>query len=535
MLQSDIQYSTQGPPGAASCCPDPRRCVRHMKDAETMVLPRLGSAEVGVEDPWGEGHGGEPDGPAIDSQRWRIAAWLVPALLMGALGVVRAGTPGLRTEELATWDRAASSWRDNWSMLGSGDVTGTPYHLLMRAWAALFGSSDLALRAPSILAMTAAAALVGALAARLFAPGTGVLAGVVFALLPASARYAQEAQPYALTLLAAVLATSLLVPAIDRPRFWRFAGYAGAVVLLGLCNVVALLLLVGHGWAVFAFRRAVAVRWLVTACVGALPAVALLRLATQHGGQFAQVSRPSLTVLAATPRELFGVTALGAVLLTLALFSLPLRRSAAIYTAWAVVPPLALLLVAQAAPVWLPQCLLFTLPAWATLGAAALGRAGARWSVGVLAAIALIGWPAQLALREPDGHRQATRQLAEIIEPRLQPGDGVVFSSADAGGGRAGRALMAHYLSADRRPRDVLAAGPQRVGGPLPVPECADVAGCLRGVRRLWVVRLGEQPDPVRGVGDAKERLLRTRYQVAQVWRPTGLTLALLVDERTEL
>jgi mannosyltransferase len=506
-----------------------------MKDAETMVLPRLGPAEVSVEDPWGEDHGGAPGRPATDTPQWRVAAWLVPALLMGALSVVRAGAPGLRTEELATWGRTASSWRDNWSMLRGGDVTVAPYHLLMRAWAAVFGTSDLALRVPSILAMTAAAALVGALAARLFAPGTGVLAGVVFALLPTSTRYAQEAQPYALTLLAAVLATSLLVAPIDRPTFWRFAGYTGAVVVLGLCNVVALLLLVGHGWAVLAFRRTVALRWLVAASVGALPVAALLWFTTRHGAQLAPASDPSLTVLAATPRELFGVTALGAVLLTLALFSLPLRHSAAIYTAWAVVPPLVLLLVAQATPIWLPQCLLFTLPAWATLGAAALARARARWSVGVLAALALIGAPVQVALREPDGHQQATRQLAEIIGLRLQPGDGVVYSSSDSGGGWVGRNVVAHYLPADRRPKDVLATGPHRVDGPLPVPECADVARCLRGARRLWVVRLGEQPDPVRAIGGAKEQLLRTRYQVAQVWRPTGLTLALLVDERTDL
>ncbi|WP_319458386.1 glycosyltransferase family 39 protein [Micromonospora sp. RTP1Z1] len=506
-----------------------------MMDAETMVLPRLGPAEIGVEDPWGEEHGAVPGRPATDTARWRVAAWLVPALLMGALSVVRAGVPGLRTEELATWGRAASSWRDNWSMLRGGDVTATPYHLLMRAWADVFGTSDLALRAPSLLAMTAAAAFVGALAARMFAPGTGVLAGLIFALLPTSTRYAQEAQPYALTLLAAVLATSLLVAAIDRPTFWRFAGYGGAVVVLGLCNVVALLLLVGHGWAVFAFRRHGAVRWLVAALMGALPAAALLWLTTAHGGRIAQASHPSLKVLAATPGELFGVAALGAVLLTLALFSLPLRHSAALYTAWAVVPPLVLLLIAQAAPIWLPQGLLFTLPAWATLGAVALARTGARWSAAVLAAVALFAAPAQLAVREPDGHRQATRQLAEIIEPRLQPGDGVVYGSTDAGGGWVGRNVVAHYLPADRRPRDVLAAGPQRVDGRLPVAECADVARCLQGARRLWVIRLGERTDPVHGIGGAKEGLLRTRYRVAQVWQPTGLTLALLVNERTDL
>ncbi|MFC4149501.1 glycosyltransferase family 39 protein [Micromonospora mangrovi] len=504
-----------------------------MMDAETMVLPRLGVAELRVEDPWGEDHGAVPARPVADSRWWRPAPWLLPALLMGALGLLGAGRPGLRAEELTTWERAASSWPDAWSALRGEDVTVAPYHLLVRAWAAAFGSSDLALRGPSILAMTVAAALVGALAARMFTPRTGVVAGLLFALLPTSTRYAQEAQPYAVTLLLAVLATSLLVPAVERPGFRRFAAYGAAVAVLGLGNVVVgALLLAAHGWIVCAFRRRVAVRWLIAASVGALPAAALVRFASQHGAPIALAARPSLAALAATPGELFGVAALGGVLLALALFSLPLRRTAALHTAGALVPPLVLLLVAQVAPVWRPQWLLVTLPAWATLGAVALARTRVPWSAGVLAAVALIGAPVQVAVREPDGHQQATRQLAEIIGERLRPGDGVVYASTSVPGGRT---ALARYLPADHRPVDVLANGAPTGDRHRATPGCTDAARCLWGVRRLWVIGPGTRPDPVDAVGGSAERLLRTRYEVSQVWRPTGFTLALLVDERTDL
>ncbi|MGY0005403.1 glycosyltransferase family 39 protein [Micromonospora sp. I033] len=488
-----------------------------MMDADTMVLPRLGPGEIRVEDPWGEertvGARGRAHRPAADTSRWRLAAWLLPALLTGALGVVGVGTPGLRLAELATWRAATSPWPDG---LPGGDVTLVPYHLLMRAWAAAFGASDLALRVPSLLAVAAAAALVGALAARMFAPGTGVLAGVIFALLPSVTRYGQEAQPYALALFAAVLATWFLLPALDRPSLRRLAPYAGAVVLLGLCHAVALLLLVGHGWVVLAFRRGAAGRWLAAAFLGLLPTAALLWSGVRAGGQIAPAARPDLSALAATPGELFGVAALGAVLLGLALFSLPLRHAAAVCTAWAVVPPLGLLLLAQVAQVWSPAALLFTLPAWATLAAAALSRVRAGWWVVALAALALAGVPAQAAARAPDGHGQAPHEVAEIIGARRLAGDGVVYGDADA------RNLVARYLPADRRPTDVLAAAPPH-----------GCAGCLSGVRRVWVIRPGESRDPVPPFGDATERLLRTGYQVAQVWHPTGFTLALLVDERT--
>ncbi|MEE3921509.1 hypothetical protein V2I01_34435 [Micromonospora sp. BRA006-A] len=116
--------------------------------------------------------------------------------------------------------------------------------------------------------MIGAAALVGALAARIATLAAGLAAGAILAVLPTSIRYAQEAQPYALAVFAAVLATWLLVPALDRPAPRRLVPYAGAVLLLGLCQPVALLLLAGHGWTVLAFRRRVAVRWLAAVLLG---------------------------------------------------------------------------------------------------------------------------------------------------------------------------------------------------------------------------------------------------------------------------
>ncbi|WP_199737053.1 MULTISPECIES: glycosyltransferase family 39 protein [Micromonospora] len=494
-----------------------------MNDADTMVLPRLGPVGGGPEDPWDEDLPAEPRGERcrpVAGTPW-IAAWLVPALVMGVLGAVRAGVPGLGTEELATWRAATASWRENWSALGSAGGTGTPYHLLMRAWAEAFGSSDLALRVPSVLAMIAAAALVGAAAARAFTPGTGLLAGLIFALLPASTRYAQEAQPYALAVLGAALATWLLLPTLDRPTRWRLAAYAGAVAVLGLCHVAALPLLAGHGWAAYAFRRPSAARWLAAASVGALPAATLLWLVLRDGGRIAPAGRPDLTALAATPAALFGVAALAGVLFVLALFSLPLRYPAAVFTAGAAVPPVVLLLVAQATPLWSPQALLVTLPAWATLAAVALSRVRTRWSVGVLAVIALIGAPAQAAVRAPDGHGPATRQLARIVEDRWEPGDRLVY---DAGSGPDVRSVLARYLRADRRPADVTAATvPPTATGCVDVPHC----------RRLWVVRPGERADPLPPTDGPTGRMLRVGYRVAQVWRPTGFTLALLVDDRT--
>ncbi|MET8088227.1 glycosyltransferase family 39 protein [Micromonospora sp. NPDC005237] len=384
-----------------------------MKDADTIVLPRLASTEVDVEDPWGEDHAIVTQA-TTDTGRWRVTAWLVPALLTVALCLLRAGVatpPGGGTPGLA----------------------GSP---LLRWWAEVLGASGPAIRVVSTVAVTAAAALVGLLAARLFTPRVGLLAGVIFALLPTSTRYAQEIQPYALTVFAAVLATLLLVRAVDRPTVGRFAGYGAAVLLLGLSHGLALLLLAGHGWSMFVFRRGVVGRWSAVAILGALPAAVALGLPSGVvGGGIARGSEPTLDVLAATPRNLFGVTALGVVLAGLALFSLPLRRSAALYTAWAVVPPLGLLLVAQATPVWVPEVLLFTLPAWATLGAVALARVRARWCAVALVAIAVLGAPAQLARSTPGGRERATGDLTRVVHLWTRPADGATAREAHPAGG----------------------------------------------------------------------------------------------------
>src|SRR5207248_10549481 len=68
--------------------------------------------------------------------------------------------------------------------------------------------------------------------------------GLAFALVPTTSRYAQEARPYAFTILFAILATLVLTWLLDRPGRLSGAAYAGSVALLGAAHLVAVLLLV---------------------------------------------------------------------------------------------------------------------------------------------------------------------------------------------------------------------------------------------------------------------------------------------------
>ncbi|MCZ7435605.1 glycosyltransferase family 39 protein [Micromonospora sp. WMMC241] len=176
--------------------------------------------------------------------------WAVPGLLTLAVTLVGIGHAQLWRDELATWSAATRPLPDLLRLTRTIDAATGPYYLLMHAWTALAGTSPTALRLPSALAMAGAAALTARLGARLAGDRAGLLAGLLFSVLPATSRYGQEARPYALATLLAVLATLLLVDALHRPTWRRWAGYAVAVAALGLLHLIALTLLAAHAVAV---------------------------------------------------------------------------------------------------------------------------------------------------------------------------------------------------------------------------------------------------------------------------------------------
>lgn len=184
--------------------------------------------------------------PASVRARSGPVVWVVPGLLTLVVTLAGIGHAQPWRDELATWSAATRPVPDLIRMTRTIDAATGPYYLLMHGWTALAGTSPTALRLPSALAMAVAAALTARLGAVLAGRRAGLLAGLLFAVLPVTSRYGQEARPYALATLLAVLATLLLVEALRRPGRWRWAGYAAAVAALGLLHLLALTLLAAH-------------------------------------------------------------------------------------------------------------------------------------------------------------------------------------------------------------------------------------------------------------------------------------------------
>ena len=460
-------------------------------------------------------------------RRW--AHWVIPAVLTGLLAAIGLARPGLWTDELATWGISRTPWHEFWPVLRYVDAVLAPYYVVMHLWVDVFGDSDIALRAPSVLAMAASAGLTAALGAKLAGRTTGLLAGTVFALLPSTSRFAAEARPYALGVLAAVVATWLLLRAWEKPSLARWAGYAAAVAVLALLHVVGILLVVAHAWVVMAWYRTVWWRFCAAAVVGSAAIVPVLLLGIRQRNQVAYIPKVTFYTFLPYSEVLFGGVAIALLVIALALFSLPLRFPSAVFAAWALVPVATLIVVSLVMPMFLPRYLLYTTPGWALLAGAALARLRLPWAVAVLVAIAALAVPSQLRMRMPGGHEhQATRQAAAVVAAHRQPGDGIVYADDEPVGAWTARDAITHYLPVASRPGDVLATKPPRTDGLLLATECPDVGRCLRGSDRVWIVRIEQLDDPLTRIGAAKETVLRQGFRVTHVWYPSGMTVALL-------
>ena len=391
--------------------------------------------------------------------------------------------------------------------------------------ATLAGTSPIALRLPSTLAMVVAAALVAVLGARLRDRWTGLLAGLIFALVPATSRYAQEARPYALAVLFAVLATLLLLRYQQRPGPRTGGWYAVSIALLGASHLLGLLLLLAH--AVAARRRIAG--WAGWVAGGLLPLLPLCWLGYRQRAQVDWIPAPGLSTVLSSPDIVFTSAEVGGVLLGLGALSLARRPDAALLATWGLAPTIALAAVGQIAPLFYARYLLYTVPAWVLLAALTLGRLSRVRALALVGVVALLGAPTQQAIRMGDGHGTGSASAERIIAANEQSGDAIAYKLDDSAWWEA-RDVVELYVPAARRPLDVFQVTPQRSGRTRAV-ECADLAACLRSANpaRMWVVVKGERPDPMAYLGGPKAALLRSHYHSSRVWLLPGLTVGVYV------
>jgi mannosyltransferase len=197
----------------------------------------------------------------------RYGVVLVPFLEMlvfGLWGIERQGS--VWTDEAVTYQAAHRTIPELFDMLGHRDVVHGLYYVFMHVVFTIFGGSVVALRLPSVLAMSAAAGGIGLIGRRLIGTRAGLLAGCAFPLIPIVQWYAQEGRSYAIVVALVTWSTWLLLKAVDDGSKRTWVAYGALMAIACWFHEFAVLALLAHGMTLLLARvpRSISREWAVT-------------------------------------------------------------------------------------------------------------------------------------------------------------------------------------------------------------------------------------------------------------------------------
>jgi len=561
-----------GPTGPIATVPLPRRrqagpCVTSADRGQIVTAPTDNRGRTGVTvDAAADARRRVTAVPA--RPRPAAASLLVvalPCLVTAAVVAVQISVPSYWRDEAATVAAVQRPLTALVYMLGNVDAVHGTYYLLMWPLARLFGTGQLIMRLPSLVAMSLAAGVVAATGRRLFSPSAGLLAGLLFAVLPNVSLYGQMARSYAMVTLAAAVASYLLVRLTEnytsRPG-WIW--YAASLAVLGALNIFGLLLIPAHAITMLArlrhedraVRRAAFARWLAAVCTAVVLNIPLLNLAYQQRVQISWVPAPNLESVG-NALDLLGPPLMSVAILATILAGLWAARAnrrlgsakaqaaglepsgaggsvaaavsqpsfgpvAALTLPWLLLPAAVLLLASLDTPVYTSRYVMFCLPAGALLGGtalASLARAPRRRLAGWLAAaaalgvIATLGFGTQVQYRQPAGHADNIRAADMIIAANARPGDEVYYPWS------VFMPISDAYPFGLGRLPDIQVGEPAIKSGTLAgtrVPR-VELKQRLARAARVWVVNLSGDTNVARLLRPAGLHLVRT-WKTSDIW-----------------
>lgn len=332
-------------------------------------------------------------------------------------------------DESVTYQLAHRDLTQIWRTAQHVDLVHAFYYAIMHEIYGLVGGGLLTLRLPSVLAMSVAAAGVGLLGLRLAGPCAGLLAGLVFPLIPQIQRYTQEGRSYAMVCALVTWATYALVACVVRHTRWRWMAYGSTMLLACLLHEFAVLALAAHGITLLisGVPRAVLRAWSVAAvCVVA----GLLPLAIRSSGQSGQVA----WIAWPDPVQFLGFLAMAVVGMRCARRPIPVRgpiQLPALALPILVLPGLLLLLFSPVKPLFVDRYVLYSCIGFALLLGAGIDRFHKRLSslasrVAALAVLAAL-LPPSLYLRTPHSRHDDVIAIGNAVRHAGRPGDGLLY------------------------------------------------------------------------------------------------------------
>ena len=390
-----------------------------------------------------------PDGSVAGGDHLPQPRALLDPLIVGVLAVAvslgGAGRPSFWYDEAATISASYSrSLHQLWQMLGNVDAVLGVYYLLMHGWFRIFPPTEFWSRVPSGLAIGGAAAGVVVLAKHFSSRTVAVASGVVCAILPRATWAGIEARPYALSMMAAVWLSVLLVRAARSDKAWAWLSYGIVLAMSVLLDVYLVLLPFAHVafLCFFRCRRTVLMRFAITSVLAGCALMPFMVAAIGQAHQIiwiAPIGRrtiedvtiqqyfersPPFTIVSA----LVVATAIVLWLCKSARLGEPDRQLLTLAIVWLAIPTTMIVLwSALVRPIYTPRYLCFTAPAMALalgvcIGALAVTPWAAAAAVSLLAIVAVPNYI--LAQRNPYAkYGMDYSQVANLITAKAAPGD----------------------------------------------------------------------------------------------------------------
>jgi mannosyltransferase len=373
---------------------------------------------------------------------------LIVGVLAAAVSLAGAGRPSFWYDEAATISASYSrSLGQLWQMLGNVDAVHGLYYLFMHGWFQIFPPTEFWSRAPSGLAVGGAAAGIVVLGKQFSSRTVALSAGILCGILPRTTWAGIEARPYAMSMMAAVWLSVLLVVAARRESRWCWLSYGIVLALSILLDMYLALVLLAHVVFMCIFRRT-RTALIPFAVTSGLTVCALAPFMIEVVGQVQQIKwiapigrrtiedvfvqqyferSPSFAVLAA----LVAVAALVLRGWTSVKLTANDRQLLTLAAAWLVIPT-ALIVIwsAVAHPIYTPRYLSFTAPAMGLVLGVCIGALAVKpWAAPILAALvslfAMAAAPNYIrAQRNPYAkYGMDYSQVADLITAHAAPGD----------------------------------------------------------------------------------------------------------------
>lgn len=442
---------------------------------------------------------------------------LIVGVFAAAVSLGGAGRPSFWYDEAATISASYSrSLPQLWHMLGNVDAVHGLYYVLMHGWLQIFPPTEFWSRAPSGLAVGAAAAGVAVLGRQFSSRTVAVGSGLVCAVLPRVTWAGIEARPYALSMVAATWLTVLFVHAIrrDNARVWLAYGIVFATSVL--LDIYLALMLLAHIAFLCLYRqsRKVFFRFAVTAALacGAVAPFVLKAIGQVHQIIWiAPVGRRTIEDVAIqqyferSPPFTIASALVVAIAIALWLFTSAQlagtdRQLLTLATAFLVVPTAVILIwSALVHPIYTPRYLCFTAPAMALLLGVCIGALAATpWlAAAVVGILALTAAPNYLLVQRGPYAKYGMdySQVADLISANAVPGDCLLVNDAVTFMPAPMRPLVAARPDAYRTLADLSlwqrATDRNDVFDTNLIPEAT--AGPLSDCRVVWIIT---QADP---------------------------------------